>query len=215
MLIQWLGHSSFLIVSDEGTKIVTDPYEPGCYDGTFRYAPIDIWPDIVTVSHNHADHCGLSQFTNDFHVVAKPGVTTIKGITITGISSYHNADMSIPNIIFMMNVDRVRICHLGDLGYELSPDEIERIGAVDILLIPVGGHYTIDAREATELVNRIRPKVVMPMHYLTERLDFSITPVDDFLRGKENVRRLDTSEYEIIKEQLPDQTAIVVLKHAR
>lgn len=215
MRVQWLGHSSFLIVSGEGTTIVTDPYEPGGYEGQIKYAPIGISPDIITISHSHPDHCGVDQFANDFQTVSRPGVRTIKDVKITGFEWYHDTDMSVPNIIFLMNVDRMRLCHLGDIGCEPTPQLLEKIGDVDILFIPVGGHYTIGPKEAYQLVARIRPKLALPMHYLTPKIDFPILPVDNFIQGRSNVAMLNNTEFEITKEQLPEETHIVVLRHAR
>ena len=217
MVIQWLGHSSFLIVSAEGTKIITDPYEPGAFAGGISYGPIKIAPDIVTVSHDHADHGYVDGLPNHFSVVSHPGTTTIQGIEFRGIESFHDPEggaLRGRNVIFSMNVDRVHVCHLGDLGHLLTPGQVDQIGPVDILLIPVGGYYTIDSEEAARVADQLSPKVIIPMHYCTGECSFPIAPVDEFLAGKQNVRRLDSSEYEITKDQLPDTREIVVLKHA-
>jgi L-ascorbate metabolism protein UlaG (beta-lactamase superfamily) len=215
MRIQWFGHSSFLLVSNDGTTIVTDPYEPEGYNGMIKYDPIGITPDIVTISHNHPDHCGVDQFENDFQTISTPGSKTIRDIKIAGFEWYHDAEMSVPNIIFLMNIDRIRVCHLGDIGSELTPQMMERIGDIDILLIPVGGRYTIGPAEATALIGRMRPKIAIPMHYLTPKIGFQLLPVDEFLQGKDNVIVLNSTEFEITKEQLPEQTSIVILQHAR
>lgn len=217
MVIQWLGHASFLIVAADGTKIVTDPYEPGAFGGGITYGPIEIPADIVTVSHDHADHGYVDGLPNHFSVVSRPGSTNVKGMEFKGVESYHDPERGTlrgRNIMFAMNVDRVRVCHLGDLGHELGAGEAGQLGEIDVLLIPVGGYYTIDADEATRVAEQLNPKVVIPMHFRTDKCSFPIAPVDDFLAGKENVRRFETSEYEITREQLPDQREIVVLKHA-
>lgn len=217
MVIQWLGHSSFLIATANGTKIITDPYEPGAFGGGISYGPIKIAPDIVTVSHDHADHGYIEGLPNHFELASHPGTKTIKEIEFKGVESYHDPEQGSlrgRNVIFNMRIDRVHVCHLGDLGQMLTPDQVDQIGQVDILLIPVGGYYTIDAKEATRVADQLNPKVVIPMHYLTEKCAFPIAPVDKFLEGKQNVRRLDSSEYEIAKDQLPDAREIVVLKHA-
>lgn len=217
MLVQWLGHSSFLIISAGGTKIITDPYEPGAFGGGIGYGPIKIAPDIVTVSHDHADHGYVEGLPNHFSVVSHAGTTTIKGIEFKGVESFHDPEQGSlrgRNVMFNMNIDGIQVCHLGDLGQLLTPDQTTQLGRVDILLTPVGGYYTIDARGATLAADQLNPKVIIPMHYLTEKCAFPIAPVDQFLAGKENVRRLDSSEYEITKDQLPDAREIVVLKHA-
>jgi len=217
MVIQWLGHSSFLIISGNGTKIITDPYQPDAFGGGITYGPIRISPDIVTVSHDHADHNYVEGLPNHFSVISKAGKTTVHGIEFKGIEAFHDPEggsLRGRDVIFNMNIDRIHVCHLGDLGEMLTPDQVDQIGQVDVLLIPVGGYYTIDAKTASRVVDQLKPKVVIPMHYLTDKCAFPIAPVDDFLAGKEDVRRLDSSEYEVAKEQLPDAREIVVLKHA-
>lgn len=217
MLIQWLGHSCFLIVSENGTKIITDPYESGAFGGGLNYDRIRIAPDIVTVSHKHADHGNVGGLPNHFEVVSKPGTVTVKGIEFKGIASYHDPEQGAirgENVIFVMTIDGVRVCHLGDLGQELTHDQIAQMGQVDILMIPVGGYYTIEPDVATRLVQRINPKVVIPMHFKTPKVEFPIAGVDVFLAGKKNVKRLNSSEYEVTRETLPVEQEIVVLNHA-
>lgn len=217
MLIQWLGHSSFLIVSGSGTKILTDPYTPGAFGGAIGYKPIKISPDIVTVSHSHADHSCLEGLPDDFVVVSQPGTRNVKGIDFRGVESYHDTEQGAlrgMNIMFAMNVDQIRVCHLGDLGHVPSGDEVYQLGEVDILMIPVGGCYTIGPADVDRTIERLNPKIVIPMHYRTDVVNLPIASVEDFTRGKENVRRLDTSEIEITKEQLPERREIIILQHA-
>ena len=111
-------------------------------------------------------------------------------------------------------MDGVRLCHLGDLGHQLSAEQASEIGEVDVLMVPVGGLYTIDAAGATSVCNRLKPRVVLPMHYRTDRCAFPISGVDDFLKGRVNVKRMDVAEVEFTPEKLPPVTEIVVLKHA-
>jgi L-ascorbate metabolism protein UlaG (beta-lactamase superfamily) len=108
----------------------------------------------------------------------------------------------------------MRICHLGDLGHPLTKEQIAQIGEVDILLVPVGGYFTIDARGATQLCEQLNPRVVIPMHYRTAKCAYPIAGVEDFLKGRKEVRRVESSEVELKKEQLPSTTETVVLKHA-
>lgn len=214
MIIEWLGHSAFLIIADNGTKIITDPYEFGASTDRMRYRSIEIAPDIVTVSHRHSDHAYVEGLNGEFEVVAQPGVKIVKGITFKGIESYHDSEYGAQrgrNIIFTMMVDRTRICHLGDLGHELSPECVESIGEVDFLLIPVGGNYTIGPKEADRVIDRIRPRIVIPMHYKTDKVDVPILPVEHFLKGKQNVSILGRPDLEIPKERLPAPIEIVVL----
>ncbi|UCD53876.1 MAG: MBL fold metallo-hydrolase, partial [Dehalococcoidia bacterium] len=118
------------------------------------------------------------------------------------------------NTILCFEVDGIRVCHLGDLGHQLSEGQVAGVGSVDVLLIPVGGYYTIDANVATVVCNQLQPKVVIPMHYKTGKCDFPIAGVEQFLQGKREVRRLDASEVEFKSGALPPTTQIIVLKPA-
>jgi L-ascorbate metabolism protein UlaG (beta-lactamase superfamily) len=212
MNIKWLGHASFLITSDTGTKIVTDPYVTG---GPLSYGEIKESADIVTVSHEHSDHSNAAAVQGTPEVVK--GTAEVKGIELKAISSYHDdvgGKRGGSNIIFCFEVDGIRVCHLGDLGHQLSDKQVAEIGKVDILLVPVGGFFTIDAKVATEVCNKLAPKVVIPMHYKNDKCNYPIAPIDEFLQGKENMSRLDVSEMKFKQGQLPADTQIVVLKPA-
>jgi L-ascorbate metabolism protein UlaG (beta-lactamase superfamily) len=215
MIIQWLGHASFLIITENGTKIITDPYQSGAFEGTLNYRPITIGPDVVTVSHHHADHGYIDDLPNHFEVLSKAGTKVIKGITFKGVKTYHDEEYGEcrgDNIIFTMNPDRIRIAHLGDLGHEISNPELEQLGEVDILLIPVGGNFTIGPKEADRVVDRVKPKIVIPMHFKTDQVAFDIGPVDDYLKDKTNVLRINRSEIQVSAANLPDQRQIIVLE---
>lgn len=210
MKIKWLGHASFLITSDSGTRIITDPYI--CGSG-LRYDEIKEAADVVTVSHDHFDHNNVASVGGNPQVIKKPGEA--KGIKFEGVPTYHDASGGSErgnNTIFCMDIDGVRVCHLGDLGHPLSDQQVTNIGKVDVLLIPVGGFFTIDAKVASEVCDRLSPRVIIPMHYKNEKCEFPISGVDDFLEGKGNVRKLDSSEAEFKAGALPAETEIVVLK---
>ena len=213
MKIRWLGHSAFLITADDGTRIITDPY--GVYPD-LHYAQIEGPADIVVVSHKHGDHFGAKVKGNP-KVVSGEGKKNERGIEFNGIEVYHDASKGSqrgPSTIFCFTVNGVRLCHLGDLGHPLSGPEIAEIGQVDVLIIPVGGFYTIDAATATKICDQIKHRVIIPMHYKNDKCNFSISGVEDFLKGKENVKRLNTSDLELTMGQLPRETEIVVPKHA-
>lgn|GEM_PF-38251 len=214
MKIKWLGHSAFLITGNDGTRVITDPY--GQYNG-LNYAPISESAEIEIVSHQHGDHCGGNVGGNP-QVIDKTGNTTASGIEFKGIASYHDQSGGTErgdNIIFCFTIDGIKTCHLGDLGHLLSDEQVQEIGEVDILLIPVGGFFTIDASEATQICDQIKPKVIIPMHVSNNKCTFPIARVDDFLQGKSNVERVDGSEKEFTKAELPDETKIVVLEPAK
>jgi len=215
MKIKWNGHASFTIVSADGAIIVTDPYEPGGFGGAISYDSIGDNPDIVTVSHEHPDHNYVDGLSGDFVVVK--GNETVKGIDFKTIPVYHDGAEGSErgdNNIFLFTVDGLKICHLGDLGHTLSEDVVKGIGAVDVLFVPVGGHFTIDPNEATRVMKDLNPRIIVPMHYKTEKCNFPLAKIDDFLQGKEDVVDVGAPEAEVTKESLPAGQEIWVLTHA-
>ncbi|MBA7512516.1 hypothetical protein ES705_04521 [subsurface metagenome] len=212
MKIKWLGHASFMITSEAGTKIITDPYVT---TENLNYGEIKESADIVTVSHEHGDHSNVSGVRGNPEAIR--GTAKVKGIEFKGIPTYHDdakGQQRGKNTIFCFEVDGVRVCHLGDLGHQLNDKQVAGLGSVDILLIPVGGFYTIDAKVAGQLCDKLKPKVIIPMHFRNDKCTFPIAGVDEFLKGKEGVSRLDTSEAEFKQGELPATTKIVVLKPA-
>ncbi len=216
MKIQWLGHAAFLITTAAGTKILTDPYEAGAYDGAVGYKKITVAADIVTHSHDHPDHATKNLAGNPT-VVTSPQPKTVKDVLIKGLETFHDPSGGKErgkNIVFCMKADGITLCHLGDLGHPLNKSQIDALGKVDVLLMPVGGFFTIDAGEATKIMTELNPPLTIPMHFKTKVLGFPIAPVDEFLRGKNNARRANSSELELTKETLPKNPEIVVLDHA-
>jgi len=213
MKIKWLGHASFLITSDTGTRIITDPYTT---NDRILYDDINESADIVTVSHEHGDHNNVAAVQGNPEVVRS--TTEAKGIKLRGISAYHDeagGSQRGSNTIFCFDVDGVKVCHMGDLGHPLSNEQIAELGEVDVLLIPVGGFFTIDAKTASQLCDQLKPRVVIPMHYKNSRCALPISGVDDFLQGKSDVTRLDSSEVEFSQAELSTNTRIMVLTPAR
>jgi len=209
--IRWLGHSSFLIESERGIKIITDPF-----DETLGYKLPRIKVNIVTISHEHFDH-NYARGIKGRPIIFKGTVKRESHkMEFRGVSSFHDSVFGSkrgPNTIFIIKADGLKLCHLGDLGHILSPDKLTEIGSIDILFIPVGGFYTIDSTQATQIVNDIKPRITIPMHYKTEAIKFSIDPVEVFLSNKDNVKRLESSELEIDKDTLPESTQIYVLQY--
>jgi L-ascorbate metabolism protein UlaG (beta-lactamase superfamily) len=217
MKIKWYGHAAFLITSDQGLKIIIDPYEPGAFGGQLSYGMIKDQAEIVLTSHDHADHNYTKDIPGSPQIIKGSGSKTIKGISIKGISTYHDPSKGSErgtNTIFAIKLGNIQLCHLGDLGHLLSDKDLAEIGPVDILLIPVGGFFTIDSKEATRVAEQIKPKILIPMHFKTEKCGFPISPVEDFLRGKTNIKRAKASEATFDKANLPQQMEIVVLEHA-
>jgi L-ascorbate metabolism protein UlaG (beta-lactamase superfamily) len=215
MKIRWLGHASFLITSDGGTRVITDPYKP---DVRLKYAPVNETADIVTTSHGHGDHNYVADVKGNPVVVNTAGKHNVEGIAISGVATYHDAENGSQrgaNIVFNLNVDGVQVCHVGDLGHVITPEQAKEIGHVDVLLVAVGGFYTIDAPTATTVADMLKPRVIVPMHFRNPKCDFPISDVEPFLKGKRNVKRPDASELEFRKGMLPAETDIIVLKPAR
>jgi len=216
MKIKWLGHACFLLTSDAGLRIVTDPYTPGGFG--FQYRPPAEEADIVTVSHEHADHNNVGDVKGNPQIVRDAGVHQVKGIEIKGVGTSHDemsGSQRGSNTVFCFTLDGVRVCHLGDLGHDLTAGSLAEIGEVDVLLIPVGGSFTIDADVASRVADRLAAKIVIPMHYKNERCpDFPVAGVADFQKKRQRVRNVDGSELEIKKDGLPAETETVVLKPA-
>jgi L-ascorbate metabolism protein UlaG (beta-lactamase superfamily) len=215
MKIKWLGHSAFLITTESGVKVITDPYKSGSYGGAVGYATIKDAADVVLVSHDHDDHSCVESVCGDPIVLRDAGEHESKGLKFRGIETYHDCSKGRErgrNTVFVFEADGVTVCHLGDLGHTLSADTASEIGKVDIVLVPVGGFYTIDADEATTVVDVLNPGIVIPMHYKTKKLGFQIDGVEKFLKGKEGVVRQGSSEIQITKVDFPRR--FIVLDHA-
>ena len=214
MKVKWLGHASFLISSEAGLKIITDPYPQG---SGLSYAPINEAVNIVTMSHDHFDHNNVSLVPGKPQVITGSGAKNIKGVQFKGVDTYHDDSQGKErgaNTAFCFTLDGIKLCHLGDLGHRLSQEQIAEIGSIDILLIPIGGVFTIDAKMAGKVSDDLKPKVVMPMHYKTAKCDWPLNTIDDFLADRKNVKQLTLSEIEFKAGKLPEVTEIVVLQPA-
>jgi L-ascorbate metabolism protein UlaG (beta-lactamase superfamily) len=213
MKVKWLGHACFLITSAGGLRIITDPYMPS---GGINYKPINESADIISVSHDHGDHNNTAAVSGHPQVVKTTGTKEIQGVNIKGIATYHDEAKGKQrgnNIIFCFSLDNITLCHLGDLGHRPGQEELAQIGQIDVLLIPVGGFYTIDARAANEVCNMLKPGVVIPMHYKTDKCAYPIAGVEEFLKLRKSVRKLDSSEADLQAGKLPSGETLV-LKHA-
>jgi len=212
MIITWYGHSCFKINTKDVT-IVTDPF-----DKKIGIKPYFGAADIVTVSHDHYDHNNIESLKGGPFVVKNPGEYEVKNIFITGFSTFHDKKQGSErglNTVYTIDAEDIRLCHLGDLGEKLSDKIIEHLGQVDILMIPVGGIYTIDAKEADELIDRIEPAIVLPMHYKTPSLNIKLDGLDKFLtargiKSKETLDRLTIKK----KEINPEENKVIVLAPA-
>jgi L-ascorbate metabolism protein UlaG (beta-lactamase superfamily) len=218
VLLQYLGHSSFLLQVDE-FSILMDPYSPDVGYGSLR-----LGADVVTTSHEHMDHN---------YVSAAPGAKVLKGLTSDGLGwedvSYSAGDVTITNLptyhdgssgklrgrnsAFIFDILNLRLVHLGDLGHSLSESDLEKLLPVNILLIPVGGHYTIDAQRAKEIIEQVKPNVVIPMHYQSKATrNWPLAGLDEFTKGLENVKEVGSKPLSLKAEELPESTEIWVME---
>jgi L-ascorbate metabolism protein UlaG (beta-lactamase superfamily) len=214
MLIKYLGHASFLLTAQNGQKIVTDPYHSA---PDLRYAVINETADIVTSSHSHNDHNAVELVKGNPQVINSQGQHNIKNIAIKGIAAFHDEEGGKKrgaDIIFCFEIDGLHLCHMGDLGHKLDPSQIAAIKPVDILMIPVGGFFTMDTRTAAEVAASTGTKIILPMHYKTTKSSLPIGTLDNYLADKKNVRQVASSSFEITKANLPTVTEIVVLTPA-
>lgn len=212
MDITSLGHASFRIKGKK-TTIVTDPYDPSI---GFKFPKVSA--DIVTISHDHQDHNQEKLVSGSPFVISAPGEYEVKGVFILGVDTFHDTTSGSQrgkNTCCVFEVDRLRLCHLGDLGHKLDDTQLEEIGSVDILMIPTGGVYTIGPKRAVEVVSQIQPAVVIPMHYKTQEHNKEVfaklSEVDEFVEQMgEKPQKLP--KLVISKERLPEEQEIVLLE---
>ena len=213
MKIKWFGHSCFLLTSADGLTLLTDPFKTESY---LNYPAVQANADIVTVSHEHFDHNHLADITGKPEILRGALDQKTHGIQIRGLSVFHDDVLGKErglNTIFCVSMDDINICHLGDLGHVLSAEEISLIGKVDLLLIPVGGVFTVGIDGADKIIGMIMPRITIPMHCKTERCQFLQWSADDFVRGKEGVREAGSSEIEINVTDMPAEPEIIILKY--
>lgn len=209
MRIGFLGHASFIIKGRDAT-VVTDPFDPKTTGLKFP----KVHADIVTISHQHSDHNAFENVAGNPKVLDTPGEYEVKGVSIFGISTFHDTKQGQErgrNTVFRIEMDKIRLCHLGDLGHTLSEEILGQIGEVDILFVPVGGVYTIDAAEASEVVSSVEPKVVIPMHYKTKDLVYPLAGVEDFV-GELGIEPVYTKTYSVTFDKLPEDRELVILQ---
>ena len=217
MKLKYLAHAAFLMTSKQGTKVLIDPYESAGFGGAIGYQPIKDRVDIIVTSHQHADHAYIAPWHRGVKIISEPGEHKHEDVTAKGVVSFHDSKDGVErgqNIIFTFVIDGIVICHLGDLGHVLNNDQIAQIGKPDVLLLPVGGVFTLGPSEANDVIAMLNPKVVIPMHYKTEKLAFGLMSLDKFTIGKTNVKFHNISEIAINDSSLPRENEIWVLEQA-
>ena len=210
MDISWLGHSCFRIRGAHAT-VITDPYSPD-----LGYTSGKPTARIVTVSHQHPGHSYVQGVGGEPKTVTGPGEYEIGGVLIIGLTTFHDGEEGGKrgkNTIYLMEVDEVSVCHLGDLGHVLTTGQVEEISNVDVLLLPVGGVSTINAPMAAEVVRQLGPKAVIPMHYKTPVLSRELEPVARFLK-EIGVKEVNSQpKLSFTKSSLPASTQVFLLDY--
>lgn len=209
MKIKWFGHSCFLLTSDNGVNILIDPF-----DVSVGYKLPEVAADIVSTSHEHFDHNNTEIVQGDFYHVNKTGTFSHKGIEMKGVATYHdevNGEERGHNIIYKYIIDGLHICHCGDLGHTLSEEQIKQIGHVDTLLIPVGGIATIGPEQAVDIIKRLKPSLVIPMHFHTDVLNFTLGKLEHFLEKIGGGHHLGKQEIEFDKNTLSNLPSNVMV----
>ncbi len=209
MIINWLGQSCFKFqdkINGQEIALVIDPFDPN-YTGL--KLPNNLSANIVAITHGHHDHNFIQGVQGWSYIIDTAGEFEIGGVCIDAIDSYHDAQKGKErghNLIFRLEFSDLTITHLGDLGHLLGPDQLERISGTDILIVPVGGHYTIDGKQAVEVINQVDPKMVIPMHYQLPGLKFELDSLENFIKtiglSPTNESRLKISRRDLDNENL-------------
>lgn len=212
MLISWLGHSCFKIQDKTGTDgltIITDPFNkeiglkvPNCE------------ADIITVSHDHKDHNNISALRGTPYIINLAGEYDVKGILVRGVESFHDEKKGKErgnNIIYRMEVDGISISHLGDLGHVLDDKQLEVLVGTDILLIPIGGKFTLDAKKAVEVISQVEPRIVIPMHYNDGNVNIpDLDSLEKFVKEM-GIKPIEEEKLKISKKDLPQEDMLLYI----
>jgi len=208
-----LGHASFRI-KGKTASVVTDPYDEKA--GKF---PKDVQSELVTVSHDHPDHNQAGKVGGSPFVISGPGEYEVKGVSVIGVPTWHDDQGGAArgrNTVYVVEVDGLRLAHLGDLGHKLTESDLGLMGPIDIVFVPVGGEYTIDAKVAAEVVKQVDPWVVVPMHYQQPGLDPAVfgklAGVEDFLKEMAKEGSVPQPKLTMSADKLPTEMQVVVLE---
>jgi len=192
-------------------RILTDPF-----DEQVGYKLPDAEADIVTTSHDHYDHNNTGIVKGNYTHISGPGIFSEHGIHIKGVATFHDADNGArrgKNTVFKFDVDGIKVCHCGDLGHVLTSEQVKEIGEVDVLLVPVGGVYTVNYKGAAEVAEILKPSVIIPMHYKTEALSFHLESIDGFLHAMGITGERPGQELELEKGSLPEHPSVLVFDY--
>jgi L-ascorbate metabolism protein UlaG (beta-lactamase superfamily) len=209
MEIIWYGHSCFRL-RDKDIVMVTDPY-----DKSLGLPVPRVRADVVTISHNHPDHNAIQSIKGEPVVFDSPGEYEIKGIFVTGTSSNEGRERPLDqeNTIFVFEMDNLNVCHLGDLDHVPVQEQIEALGDVHVLLIPVGGVTTLNASQAAEVIRLLEPRIVIPMHYALPEMELKLDPVSKFFKEMGLREPAPEAALKVTGSALPEETQVVLLDY--
>jgi L-ascorbate metabolism protein UlaG (beta-lactamase superfamily) len=214
MEITWFGHSCFRLRGKDAA-LVTDPVSPET-----GYSPLArVNADIVTISHDHPGHSYMRGISGEPYVVARPGEYEIRNTLITGVPSYHDNQRGKArgrNTIYLIHIDDMVVCHLGDLGHPLTEDQQEAITDADILFVPVGGNSTITAAQAAEVISQIEPRLIIPMHYATAATQGKIPGLDPVEKFCEEMAMTDWQaqpKVTVTRSNLPAEPQVIIMSY--
>lgn len=223
MKLRFVGHACFVCESQQGIRVLLDPYKPGAFGGRIALRPFSEQVHILASTHNHHDHFHIDSAFGSPFIVRWPGVEDssstmlgtkeVLGVVFTGLRLPHGGDEKMHVVGLLVEMDGVAVFHPGDLGRPLEPAELALLGKVDVLLLPVGGTFTIGPEEAVVLMQQVRPAIAIPMHYrMQDVIDLRLRPLDDFLRIVGAYKRVAEQPVFIVKERLPQATEVWVLE---
>lgn len=218
MKITYYAHSAFLVEAHDGTRIIIDPYRSGSFGGALGYAAVDESADAVVATHGHDDHGAVDTIQGHPTVLMEPRTATVGSVSVTGFPAYHDSSGGRERgtiTMVLLEDEGIRLLHASDLG--AMPDQATRdaLGRIDVLLIPVGGTFTVDPAEAADVVAALKPRVVIPMHYKTPGTTFPLAEVEQFLATQPNVRRSGSQTLEISATTIPVEPTVIVLERSR
>ncbi|MEG2389132.1 MAG: MBL fold metallo-hydrolase [Clostridia bacterium] len=210
MNIKWLGHACFLITAKDGRTLLMDPF-----DDTFGYPLPGVPANVVTCSHKHRDHHAIESLPYGFTVIDQPGKHHTCGFVIEGISCFHDDEQGLArgrNMVYLAEIDGLRIAHMGDLGHQPTAAMREQLQNLDVLLVPVGGTYTLDGDEAAAAVELLKPRIAIPMHYQTPLLNLKLDDEKTFVAHFPH-QYLTTNQLELTRATLADYPPVVIMAY--
>jgi len=210
--VTWYGHSCFRLAERGAAAIVTDPY-----DKSLGLPLPRLKADVVTISNDTPDHNNAAALRGEAHILTGPGEYEVGGVFITGIDvrpeKKRNKDERPRNTVFLFEFDGVTVCHLGDLMHVPSQSQVEALGQINVLLLPVGGTgHTLNAAQAAEVVSLLEPNIVVPMHYKTRDVTLKLDPVSKFLKEMGLTDIQPQESLKVTKSMLPEETQVVILE---